>query len=238
MLLYLVGPPFPHPSTTPRARRSGRGRGLVGQAFHAVEHMCRTAFHTLEEARMTQSRYELSALTAAGLAVAASLLLVVPAAAQTGTITGSALSAATGERLDAALVSLVGSDLQALTQINGRFVLVNVPAGEHTLQVDLIGFTTTTEAVTVTAGAVSAINVRMKIEAIVLGRLVVTGVQGAMSRLKVPFEVAQVNVGDLPLPPMTAAQAIQGKVAGAQVFSGSGRPGSAPSILLRRRDQH
>ena len=182
---------------------------------------------------MTQSRYELSALTAGGLAVAASLLLVVPAAAQTGTITGSALSAATGERLDAALVSLVGSDLQALTQINGRFVLVNVPAGEHTLQVDLIGFTTTTEAVTVTAGAVSAINVRMEIEAIVLGRLVVTGVQGAMSRLKVPFEVAQVNVGDLPLPPMTAAQAIQGKIAGAQVFSGSGRPGSAPSILLR-----
>ena len=60
-----------------------------------------------------------------------------------------------------------------------------------------------------------------------------TGVQGAMSRLKVPFELAQVNVGDLPLPPMTAAQAIQGKVAGAQVFSGSGRPGSAPSILLR-----
>jgi TonB-linked SusC/RagA family outer membrane protein len=45
--------------------------------------------------------------------------------------------------------------------------------------------------------------------------------------------VAQIRMADLPVPSMNAAQSLQGKVAGATVHMGSGRPGAAPSILLR-----
>src|SRR5690606_26763952 len=42
-----------------------------------------------------------------------------------------------------------------------------------------------------------------------------------------------VNARDIPVPAMNLAASIQGKVAGATVSMGSGRPGSSPSILMR-----
>jgi len=182
---------------------------------------------------MNQSKYKLSALAGGLLAAAASFLLVVPVAAQTGSITGSVVSAGTGQRLEAVLVSVAGTNLGSLTRATGRFLILNVPAGQQTLEISLIGFATTTQVVTVTAGAPISVTLRLETEAISLREIVVTGVQGATARLKLPFEVAQVLVGDLVVPTINAAQAIQGKVAGAQVVQGSGRPGSAPSILLR-----
>ena len=50
---------------------------------------------------------------------------------------------------------------------------------------------------------------------------------GATQRTKLPFDVAQVRIADLPVPSMNAAQSIQGKVAGVQVVQGSGRPGGS-----------
>ena len=73
----------------------------------------------------------------------------------------------------------------------------------------------------------------MATSVLLLEDVVVTGTAGAVEARKVPFEVGQVTAEDIQVPPTSAACAIQGKVAGATVVSGSGRPGSAPSILLR-----
>lgn len=172
------------------------------------------------------------ALLAVGFFVAA------PAAAQTGSVTGTILDASTGQPLDAVQVSLQTPSGEAtpyggLTQATGRFLLVNVPVGQYTLRAQLLGFGTQTQTVDVVAGPAVVVNLRMTPEAISLSEIVVTGVAGATQRTKLPFDVAQVRVADLPVPSVNAAQAIAGKVAGAQVVQGSGRPGSAPSILLR-----
>jgi TonB-dependent SusC/RagA subfamily outer membrane receptor len=170
--------------------------------------------------------------------LAVGLLVAAPAAAQTGSVTGTITNAGTGGPLDMVQVSLetVGAqeaNLGGLTQATGRFLIINVPVGQYVLRAQLLGFGTQTQVVTVTAGQAGVVDLRLQPEAISLSEIVVTGVAGATQRTKLPFDVAQVRVADLPVPTMNAAQSIAGKVAGATVVQGSGRPGSTPSILLR-----
>ena len=125
------------------------------------------------------------------------------------------------------------ANLGGLTQATGRFLIINVPVGQYVLRAELLGFGTQTQVVDVTAGQAVVVDLRMAPQAISLSEIVVTGVAGATQRTKLPFDVAQVRVADMPVPSVNAALSIQGKVAGATVVSGSGRPGAAPSILLR-----
>lgn len=166
--------------------------------------------------------------------LAACLLVAMPVAAQeTGTVTGTVTSIGTGEPLPGVQVTIEGTGLGTLTQANGRYLLLRVPAGTQTLRADLIGYGTLTQSVNVVAGQGTTVNLRMESEAIAMSEIVVTGVAGATQRTKLPFEVAQVSFEDIPVPSPNPASSLQGKVAGVQVVQGSGRPGSAPSILLR-----
>jgi len=170
--------------------------------------------------------------------LAVGLFAAAPAAAQTGSVTGTILSADQGQPLDAVQVSLeaVGTGevrYGGLTQASGRYLIINVPVGQYLLRAELLGFGTQTQVVDVAAGQTSVVDLRLEPAAITLSEIVVTGVAGATQRTKLPFDVAQVRIADLPVPSMNAAQSIAGKVAGVQVVQGSGRPGAAPSILLR-----
>ena len=66
-----------------------------------------------------------------------------------------------------------------------------------------------------------------------LSEVVVTGVTGATETKKLAFTVDKVDQSNLPVPATSALSSIQGKVTGAQVIQPSGRPGTAPSIILR-----
>jgi TonB-dependent SusC/RagA subfamily outer membrane receptor len=66
-----------------------------------------------------------------------------------------------------------------------------------------------------------------------LSEVVVTGVTGATETKKLAFTVDKVDQANLPVPATSALQSIQGKVTGAQVVTPNGRPGTAPSIILR-----
>jgi TonB-linked SusC/RagA family outer membrane protein len=165
----------------------------------------------------------------------------VPAGAQTGSVTGTVLNASTGQPLDAVQVSLVaegtegaeGARLGSLSQATGRFFFGSVPVGRYILRAELLGFRSVAQVVDVPTGQAVVADLRLSPQAISLSEIVVTGVAGATQRTKLPFDVAQVRSADLPVPGMNATQSLQGKVAGATVVMGSGRPGSAPSILLR-----
>jgi len=189
---------------------------------------------TRNKVRKNRARSYLS-LLATGLFVAGTVGLVeaAPAAAQTGAIAGTILSAQTGEPLSAAQVMVEGTGLGTLTLANGRFLILRVPAGTYTVNAILIGYAIGSASVTVGEGQTATANMRLEPQAIALSEIVVTGTVGATQRTKLPFEVAQVNVRDLPVPNVNVGTALYGKVAGATVHQGSGRPGSAPSILLR-----
>jgi TonB-linked SusC/RagA family outer membrane protein len=169
---------------------------------------------------------------AAGL-LAMSLAVATPAAAQTGAITGTIVSAETGEPLASAQVSVEGTGLGALTQANGRFLILRVPTGTYTVEAVLIGFATARQGITVTAGESAVVELRLAPQAISLSEIVVTGTAGATQRTKLAFDVAQVRAADIQVPNINVGNSLSGKVAGVTVVQGSGRPGAAPSILLR-----
>lgn len=157
-----------------------------------------------------------------------------PAQAQsTGTITGTVVDATSGRTLESAQVYIEALNLGGLTNASGRFLILNVPAGTHELRVELIGYTSQTQSVTVTAGQTTTVEFRVDATALRLQELVVTGVAGETPRVKLPFTVDKVDIADAPVPAPSADGLIQGKVAGAKVVQGSGQPGEAASIMLR-----
>lgn len=69
-------------------------------------------------------------------------LSVVPNAdaASAGKIVGFVTDASTGDPLPNANVQLVGEDMGTVADEEGRFVIINVPAGTYTLRATYIGY--------------------------------------------------------------------------------------------------
>lgn len=150
-----------------------------------------------------------------------------------GRVLGRAVNGTTAQPLAGAQVFIPGTALGTLTNQEGQFLLLNVPAGEHTVRLELIGYRTAEQIVTVAAGGSATANFELEQAAISLDRIVVTGVLGETEQAKLPFTVAQVTAADIPVPQASVISSLQGKVAGVTVVQGSGRPGEAPSLLLR-----
>src|SRR5258705_2981349 len=101
-------------------------------------------------------------------------LCVRPAAAQQGEVTGRVTDKTAGQALAGAQVSIVGTTLRASTGQDGRYRLVNVPAGQATVRVSYIGYATTTQPVTVSAGAPAVADFAIAQAAVGLEAVVVT----------------------------------------------------------------
>src|SRR6056297_341842 len=86
------------------------------------------------------------------LALLAFLIAPSLAAAQTGTVQGQVVDASTGQPLPSAQVTVEGTGLGGLTNQQGRFLVLNVPAGQQTVRALLIGYSPEQATVNVTAG--------------------------------------------------------------------------------------
>jgi TonB-linked SusC/RagA family outer membrane protein len=167
--------------------------------------------------------------------VAAAVLVAAPAAfAQAGRVEGTVKDALTDRPVEGARVSIVGTGLFTTTGANGAYAIGNVPVGVVSVRVTTLGYQPITLAsVQVAAGATATANVTLQLAVVNLRELVVTGLVGETERAKLATDVARLDAEDMPVPRTVALSAIQGKVAGAMVTQGSGRPGSAPTVLLR-----
>jgi TonB-linked SusC/RagA family outer membrane protein len=156
------------------------------------------------------------------------------AAQQAGTIQGLILDQTSNRPLPGAEVHIQGTDLRMITNEQGRYLIMNVPAGTHTLRVELLGYNTVTRQFTATAGQTTTVNVTLDPTAIALRELVVTGVSGgAVERAKVPFSVSRLDADQMPVQGVNPLSQMQGRVPGANIAAISGRPGTAPSVILR-----
>ena len=71
----------------------------------------------------------------------ASFAVATANAASAGKIVGLVTDASTGDPLPNANVQLVGEDMGTVADEEGRFVIINVPAGTYTLRATYIGYT-------------------------------------------------------------------------------------------------
>lgn len=84
--------------------------------------------------------------------LAASILLIVQAIAQEGTVTGTVKDATTQETLPGVSIAAMGTTRSAGTGAEGTFTLV-LPAGEHRLRLRSVGYTDKEMPVMVSVGA-------------------------------------------------------------------------------------
>lgn len=95
-------------------------------------------------------------LCAAGLA---SFLVAGPGfAQQTGTVTGLVTDAETGQPLASVQVHFPALNIGSLTNEQGRFLIVNVPAGQRQIRAEPIGRGTVSQVITVPAGGSVTVN--------------------------------------------------------------------------------
>ena len=154
--------------------------------------------------------------------------------AQAGRIEGTVHSAVTGNPLPNAQVTVVGRTLSATSDERGFYRISDVPPGTYSIRGAMVGYSPITVTnVVVSAGQPVTANIEMSPAVVSLEEVVVTGTIGATKKADLPFTVASVKSEDIPVPQDNALTSLQGKVAGALVVSGTGRPGGAPTILLR-----
>jgi TonB-linked SusC/RagA family outer membrane protein len=169
-----------------------------------------------------------------GLALATLAPLAVQAQQQ-ATLTGRVTDEG-GQPLDGATIFVAELNAGTLTNAQGRYTLV-IPAGrvrgqEVSVQARFIGYTAETKRVTISGGSIET-NFALKQDINRLSQVVVTGVTGATEVKKLAFTVSQVTAADMPVAGANPLAQLQGKVPGANIVSSSGRPGTAPAVILR-----
>lgn len=160
--------------------------------------------------------------------ILACLLLFLSAGlqAQTKTISGTVVDA-TGETVIAASVVVKGTTIGTVTDFDGHYTL-DVPADAQTLVFSFMGMKT--EEVAITG---SVINVTLQEDTQLIDEVVVTG-YGTTKKRDLVTSVSSVSAEQLKdIPVTSAAEAIQGKMAGVQVTTTEGSPDAEIKIRVR-----
>jgi TonB-dependent SusC/RagA subfamily outer membrane receptor len=169
------------------------------------------------------------------LAGLAALPVVASAQNTTGTVRGRVTDAGTGRAIADAQVLVTGTRVGTMTNATGDFTLGLVPTGLRVITVRRLGFQPASQTVTVTADAPVTLNVAMRESAVNLSEVVVTGSAAPTEKRKIGTSIASIDSSTLSRAfAVTVDQALQGKVAGAQITQNSGGPGGGGmSVRLR-----
>lgn len=161
-----------------------------------------------------------------------SLALVLPGAAAVeaqayGYLVGRVVDAVSGAPLEGAQVSIVGTELRAVTDARGHFLLEGVPSGENTLRTALEGYTSVVEPVRLSATEVGSLQIRLTpVAAVLEDLLVLAGREGSGSGSATVDATSQVEES------RSALDLLQ-DVPGVLVSREPGQVGAGASIRVR-----
>ena len=145
-------------------------------------------------------------------------------------LSGSVVEEGNNAPIPSAQLQVRGSTAGVLTQEDGTFAF-RVPAGVLIITVKRIGYRPA--EVTVAAGQ-ATVRIVMGKDALKLDQVVVTGQASGISRRNLPNSVASVSSEQLAKVSSAAIdQALQGKVAGAQISTSTGAPGGGNRVRIR-----
>ncbi len=157
-----------------------------------------------------------------------SLFAFSSAFAQTRTISGKVTDQENGTTIPGVSVSVKGASVATQTDADGNFRL-NVPQNATALVVNFIGYVRQEIALT----SASTYNVSLVPDVTQLSEVVVVG-YGSGRRVGASVgTVSTVAAKDIEKKPMANAfDALQGRVAGLQIFTSSGEPSQGSSVRL------
>lgn len=169
------------------------------------------------------------------LAVLATALLAAPLAAQqTGQVSGTVTGAASGRALAAVAVSIEGTEIRALTNAQGEYVLLGVPVGTHRVIAEVIGYRVGRAEVQVPAGAAVALNFALSVGAVQLEGIVVTGTPTQARRKELGHSIEVITAEEIEMAgAVDIDDVLRGKAPGFQVQGQTGLAGPGSQILIR-----
>jgi TonB-dependent SusC/RagA subfamily outer membrane receptor len=155
--------------------------------------------------------------------------------AQTGSVQGTVVDAATGRALQSAQVSVEATGVGGLTNASGRFLLLNVPVGQQSVSVVMIGYEQQQQTVTVQAGQTASVEFRMESSALELDEMIVTGTAGGSQRRAIGNVVTSVNADQIiAQSPITSVDQLIGqRTPGLTMLPGTGQVGTGTAPVIR-----
>jgi TonB-dependent SusC/RagA subfamily outer membrane receptor len=165
-------------------------------------------------------------------------LLVAPSgllAQGTGTVRGRVTEAASGQPIASVQVRVDGTMLGTLSGADGEYTITSVPVGARTIVARRIGYSESRRDVQVAEGQAATADFTMSAAATTLSEVVVTGTAAPTERRAVGTSIGSVDSAAVSRAGATTVdQALQGKLAGAQIVQNSGNPGGG-GVTVRLR---
>ena len=150
----------------------------------------------------------------------------------TGRITGVVRNNE-GQPTASATVMVHGTNIGGLTSADGRYLLLQVPAGSYTVVASLIGYGDASATVDVVAGQTAQMDFQLQVRAVQLEGVTVVG-YGTQLKRTVTGSVSTVNARQIAeIPTSNAIKAIQDRVPGVDVTNAGNKPGDGVSIRIR-----
>jgi TonB-linked SusC/RagA family outer membrane protein len=169
-------------------------------------------------------------MAAAAVAV---LIYGSPALAQTGFVRGTVTDSATQRPVESVQVTITGTNLGAITNENGVYLIRGVQTGAHQVRAARLGFQPSTRNVSVTAGDTVNVSFALRAAAVNLSAVVTTG-YGTANRREVSNSVTTVQGSEITNAPLASIDgALQGKAPGLQVIQNAGNPGNGMTVRIR-----
>ena len=168
-------------------------------------------------------------------AIALLSAIALPAAAQErASVTGSVRDANTMAPLSGAQVIIEGTNFGALANSDGRFVILNIPPGTHSVRAVFIGYGPAAQEITVAEGATAEVNFELSTTALALDEIIVTAT-GRQRKREIGNAVGEIKAAELVeiAPINNIADLIQGRSAGVQVLNSAGTSGVGSRIRIR-----
>jgi iron complex outermembrane receptor protein len=153
--------------------------------------------------------------------------------AQTGTVSGVVTDQSTGETMPGANVLIKGTLMGQSTDFDGKFSIVDVPAGTVVVEASFVGFLPASRTIAVEAGKTVTVNFSLVPDAIALEETIVIG-YGVQKKSDRTGAVASITAAEMNTGVLTDPIAgIQGKIAGVSVTKKGGDPNAGFDIKIR-----
>lgn len=174
----------------------------------------------------------LSRLSIAFFVLAA--FVVLPAHAQSGSISGVVMEADTETPLPGANVVIQGTQMGTTTDSRGEFEIEDVSPGDHTVVASFVGYQDLSKEVTVQAGETTEVNFSLPQSAMQMDEVVAIG-YGEQERRDVTGSISSVDGSDLAeVSNQSIDLGLQGLSAGVYVERGRSKPGDqAAQVRIR-----
>jgi TonB-linked SusC/RagA family outer membrane protein len=165
-------------------------------------------------------------------------LLALPglsAAQQTATVTGTVTDAGTGRPIADVRIIVVGTALQAVSDLQGRYRITGLTPGRVNIRATRIGYRAAEKELNLAAGETRTSDYSMSASVVQLEEVVISGTAGQQERRAQAATVAELGVSDITkvAPIANVSQVLQSRIPGVSVLGASGTSGTSAQIRIR-----